>query len=131
MATAKANVNTWLGQAHKYCKVYLIHGTPCPTTHHYPILIYRYQVQTWFSSALKWNSAFFILDFTVTIPFFIVYSILLIADFRFFVVLVKSGLQVENRNKQSIKNNSAQIHTKDCTLSQKLGKQTWTVQKQC
>ena len=36
---------------------------------------------------------FFIPDFTVVIPFFyIVYSILLIADFRFFVVLVKSGL---------------------------------------
>jgi len=33
MATVKANVNTWLGQAHKYCKVYLVYGTPCPTTH--------------------------------------------------------------------------------------------------
>ena len=125
MATAKANVNTWLGQAHKYCKVYLIHGTPCPTTHHYPIFIYRPDFRRFKTEFRFFYSGFYRYD-----SFFIVYSILLIADFHFFVVLVKSGLQVENRNKQSIKNNSAQIHTKDCTLSQKLGKQTWTVQKQ-
>ena len=48
-----------------------------------------FSLQTWFSSALKPNSRFCHCD-----SFFIVYSILPIADFHFFVVLVKSGLSL-------------------------------------
>ena len=53
-------------------------------------------IQTWFSSTLKRNSAFFIPDFTVTIPFLYYIQYFRLPISVFFFVLIKSGLSIRD-----------------------------------